>query len=82
MLIDWDWLKAGAKASFEAGYRWHAIILSQNGTIGGGRLDEKLTRLLTQISNPDTEVYFLNETAAFSSAVKITWTELREKMSR
>lgn len=80
--IDWGWLKAGAKANFEAGYRWHTIILSQNGTIGAGRLDEKFTKILPPILDPDIEVYFLNEFAAFSRAVKTTWLELKEKMLR
>ncbi len=76
MTIDWDWLKSGAKASFEAGNFWHAVILSQNGTMGGGLLSPMMSKLLPPIKDPDIEVFFLNEKSAFSSAVKVTWADL------
>lgn len=76
VLVDWDWLKAGVQATFDSGFHWPTVIRAQDGTIGAGRLDEKVAKLLMPIADPSKEVYFLNESAVSHVAAKITWEEL------
>lgn len=76
VLVDWDWLKAGVKATFDSGFHWPTVIRAQDGTIGAGRLDEKAAELLVPIADPSKEVYFLNESAVSHMAVKVTWKKL------
>lgn len=77
--IDWDQLKAGVRAAFDAGHRWPAVMVSQDGTVGSGYLVEPMTQWLTPIADPKQEVYFLNERAIASMAVKFTWADLIQK---
>jgi hypothetical protein len=76
--IDWEGLKAGARAVFEAGHNWPVVMVSQDGTIGTGYLVEPMTQWLTPITNPAVEVYFLNERAVASIAAKRTWAALMQ----
>jgi hypothetical protein len=75
--VDWDWLKAGVKALHESGDHCPAIIFSQDGMIGSGRLREPF-RLVSPISNPETEVYVIDESSRLSIAIKMSWDEVKE----
>ncbi|MDM9599676.1 hypothetical protein QTN23_09250 [Pseudomonas shirazica] len=75
--VDWEWLKAGVKALYEGGDHCPAVIFSQNGMIGSGRLQEPF-RLVSPISDPEGEVYVIDESSALSIAIKMTWDEVRE----
>ncbi|WP_211442437.1 hypothetical protein [Collimonas humicola] len=76
--IDWDGLKAGVQAIFDAGHLWPTVIVSQDGTVGSGHLVEPMTKWLPPITDPGAEVYFLNEQAVASIAVKLTWTAIAQ----
>lgn len=75
--VDWEWLKSGVKALFESGDHCPAIIFSQDGTIGSGRLQEPF-RIVSPISNPETEVYVIDESSRLSIAIKMSWDEVIE----
>ncbi|MBI6949360.1 hypothetical protein [Pseudomonas koreensis] len=75
--VDWEWLQGGIKALFESGDHCPAIIFSQDGMVGSGRL-AKPFRLLSAISDPDVEVYVLDESSARNIAIKMTWDEVKE----
>ncbi|MDF3838549.1 hypothetical protein P3W85_37290 [Cupriavidus basilensis] len=77
--VDWDGLKAGVRAAFDAGHRWPAVIVSQDGTVGSGFLVEPMTQFAAPIADPAKEVYFFNEQASASIAVKFTWTALMQR---
>jgi len=36
--VDWEWLKSGVRALFEAGDHRPAVIFNQDGTVGTGRI--------------------------------------------
>jgi len=75
--VDWEWLKSGIKALFENGDHCPAVIFSQDGMVGSGRL-ERPFRLGSPISDPDVEVYVLDESSARTIAIKMTWVEVKE----
>ncbi|MGF6555474.1 hypothetical protein ABIA48_001854 [Pseudomonas sp. S30_BP2TU TE3576] len=75
--VDWEWLKGGIRALFESGDHCPAIIFSQNGMVGSGRLVEPF-RLLSPISDPEVEVYVLDESSAMNIAIKMTWNEVKD----
>ncbi|MNJ40318.1 hypothetical protein D3C77_352100 [compost metagenome] len=75
--IDWEWLKAGVKALHESGDHCPAVIFSQDGMVGSGRLLEPF-RLVSPINDPDKEVYVIDESSALSTAFKMTWDEVKE----
>jgi hypothetical protein len=77
-VVDWEWLQSGARAMFEAGDLWPAVILTQDGMIGSGYLEEGLKRCLVPVSDPAVEVYVLDESSRLSITVKKTWPELKE----
>lgn len=75
--VDWEWLKGGVKALFESGDHCPAVIFSQDGMVGSGRLEEPF-RCLSSISDPEVEVYVLDESSARNIALKMTWHEVKE----
>ena len=75
--IDWEALQQSARAIFKSGVRWPTVIVSQNGRFGIGELQGLPKQMLPPIANPDEEVYFFDEKAAFSSARKVTWVGLK-----
>lgn len=75
--VDWEWLKGGVKALFESGDHCPAVIFSQDGMVGSGRLEEPF-RCLSSISDPEVEVYVLDESSARNIAIKMTWDEVKE----
>ncbi|KRP64698.1 hypothetical protein [Pseudomonas orientalis] len=75
--VDWEWLKGGVKALFESGDHCPAVIFSQDGMVGSGRLEEPF-RCVSSISDPEVEVYVLDESSARNIALKLTWNELKE----
>lgn len=77
-VVDWEWLQSGARAMFEGGDLWPAVILTQDGMIGSGYLEEGLKRSLVPVSDPDVEVYVLDESSHMSITFKKTWPELKE----
>jgi len=74
--VDWEWLKSGIKALFENGDHCPAVIFSQDGMVGTGRLEVPF-RLVSPISDPDVEVYIVDESAARIIAIKMTWDEVK-----
>lgn len=76
-MVDWEWLKGGVKALFESGDHCPAVIFSQDGMLGSGRLEEPF-RCLSSISDPEVEVYVLDESSARNIAIKMTWDEVKE----
>lgn len=77
VLVDWEWLKGGIRALFESGDHCPAIVFSQDGMVGSCRLVEPF-RLLSPISDPEIEVYVLDESSAMNIAIKMTWNEVKE----
>lgn len=75
--VDWEWLKSGIKALFESGDHCPAVIFSQNGMVGSGRLKQPF-RLVSSISDPNVEVYVLDESSVMNIAIKMTWDEVKE----
>ncbi|UZE30771.1 hypothetical protein [Pseudomonas asplenii] len=75
--VDWEWLKSGIKALFENGDHCPAVIFSQDGIVGTGRLAPPF-RLVSPISDPDVEVYIVDESAARIIAIKMTWDEVKD----
>lgn len=75
--VDWEWLKAGVKALFESGDHCPAIIFSQDGMVGSGRLGEPF-RILSPISDPDVEAYVIDESSRLNMAIKMTWEEVKD----
>ncbi|CAB3759090.1 hypothetical protein [Paraburkholderia solisilvae] len=81
MALDWDGIRESARRIFEGGCQWPAVLLSQNGRWGVGEVDEQYRKLLLPISDPDVEIYFVDQKAVASFSVKMTWPELREKLT-
>lgn len=79
--IDWDWLKAGIRALYEAGNHHGAVIRHLDGTIGTGRIDSGLAGTLAPISDPNEEVYFYDNLAGSACIAKITWQKLIETLT-
>ncbi|VVM54339.1 hypothetical protein [Pseudomonas fluorescens] len=75
--VDWEWLKAGVKALYESGDHCPAVIFSQDGMVGTGRLQEPF-RMVSPISDPEEEVYVIDESSALSIAIKKTWDGVKE----
>ncbi|RXT71129.1 hypothetical protein [Pseudomonas syringae] len=75
--VDWEWLKSGILALFESGDHCPAIVFSQDGTVGSCRLVEPF-RLLAPISDPNEEVYVVDESSAVNIAIKMTWSEVKD----
>lgn len=73
--IDWEWLKSGVRALFESGDHRPAVIFNQDGTVGTGRM-MGIGKFLSPITDPDVEVYLLDETSARNIAMKMTWEEV------
>lgn len=73
--VDWEWLKKGVKQIFDAGERWPAVIIQANGIVASGVLTGHV-RVMPPITDPDKEVFFLDEAANFSFAIKVTWEKL------
>ncbi|EMX8445578.1 TPA: hypothetical protein ACKP9T_001578 [Pseudomonas aeruginosa] len=79
--VDWDWLKAGIRALYNAGNQHGAVIRHLDGTIGTGCVDRGMTGLLAPISNPSEEVYFYDNLAGHAIMAKITWQKLIETVT-
>lgn len=75
--IDWEGLRQSACALFKSGIRWPTVTVSQNGRLGIGELQGLSRQLLPPIGDPEMEVYFVDEKAAFSSASRMTWVALK-----
>lgn len=74
--VDWEWLKSGVRALFESGDHRPAVIFNQDGTVGTGRI-LGIGKFLSPITDPDVEVYLLDETSARNIAMKMTWEEVK-----
>ncbi|WRH94658.1 hypothetical protein RCC30_13050 [Pseudomonas fluorescens] len=79
--VDWDWLKAGIRALYDAGNRHGAVIRQLDGTIGTGCIDKGMTGLLVPISDPNEEVYFYDNLAGHAIMAKTTWRKLIETVT-
>lgn len=75
--VDWEWLKSGVRALFESGDHRPAVIFNQDGTVGTGRM-MGIGKFLSPITDPDVEVYLLDETSARNIAMKMTWEEVKD----
>ncbi|MFJ5282869.1 hypothetical protein ACIP66_03305 [Pseudomonas sp. NPDC088429] len=75
--VDWEWLKSGVRALFESGDHRPAVIFNQDGTVGTGRM-MGIGKFLSPITDPDVEVYLLDETSARNIAIKMTWEEAKD----
>ncbi|MGF6667201.1 hypothetical protein [Pseudomonas monsensis] len=75
--VDWEWLKSGVRALFEAGDHRPAVIFRQDGTVGSGRM-MGIGKLLPPIRDPEEEVYLLDETSARNIAIRMTWDEVKD----
>lgn len=75
--VDWEWLKGGVRALHESGDHCPAIIFSQNGTVGSGRLDSPY-RVVSPISDPEVEVYVVDESSAMNVVMKMSWEKVKE----
>lgn len=75
--VDWEWLKSGVRALFESGDHRPAVIFNQDGTVGTGRI-MGIGKFLSPITDPDVEVYLLDETSARNIAMKMTWEEVKD----
>lgn len=75
--VDWEWLKSGVRALFESGDHRPAVIFNQDGTVGTGRI-LGIGKFLSPITDPDVEVYLLDETSARSIAMKMTWEKVKD----
>lgn len=74
--IDWQWLRDGVKAIFAAGDTRPAVLRKMNGEIGTGQIVGPMGKFLAPLTDPDVEVYFLDERTGFAMATKTTWDEL------
>lgn len=74
--VDWEWLKSGVRALFEAGDHRPAVIFCQDGSVGSGRI-MGIGMSLPPIMDPDLEVYLLDETSARNMVTKMTWEEVK-----
>lgn len=74
--VDWEWLKSGVRALFESGDHRPAVIFNQDGTVGTGRI-LGIGKFLSPITDPDVEVYLLDETSARNIAMKMTWEKVK-----
>ena len=63
------------RALFESGDHRPAVIFNQDGTVGTGRM-MGIGKFLSPITDPDVEVYLLDETSARNIAMKMTWEEV------
>lgn len=77
LFIDWEHIKSCIATLFAAGERWPAVLTSADGMIGSGMVARHLTHCLAPISDPLSEVYFVDERPASSITVKKTWDEIR-----
>jgi hypothetical protein len=75
LAIDWDGMRQSIRKIFEGGCLWPAVILSQNGSFGVGKVDPTFQGLLCPVDDPNLEVYFIDEKAV-AHMVKKTWPEL------
>lgn len=76
IVIDWDGMRQSCRKIFDGGCLWPAVIISQNGSFGVGELHPTLRVMLGPITDPDLEVYFIDEKSAAHFVVKKTWSEL------
>ncbi|BAL27103.1 hypothetical protein [Azoarcus sp. KH32C] len=81
MALDWDGMRESARKIFESGCKWPAVVLSQNGSWGVGEVDVPFRQLLLPVRDPDVEIYFVDQKAVANISVKMTWLELREKLT-
>ncbi len=81
MALDWDGMKESIRKIFESGCHWPAVMLSQNGSLGVGMVDEQFRSLLVPVQAPNLEVYFLDQKAVACFWVKMTWSELQNRLS-
>ncbi len=81
LALDWGGIKESIRKIFENGCHWPAVMLSQNGRHGVGMVDEPFRKLLTPVQDPNLEVYFLDQQAVASFWVKMTWSELQNRLS-
>lgn len=75
--VDWEWLKFGVRALFEAGDHRPAVIFHQDGTVGDGRI-MGIGKFFSPITDPEVEVYLLDETSARNIAMKMTWDKVKD----
>lgn len=75
--FDWEWLKSGVKALFESGDHCPAVVFSQDGVVGTGRLENPF-RNMPPINNPEIEVYVVDESSAMNIVMKMTWDEVKD----
>lgn len=81
MALDWNGMKESIRKIFESGCHWPAVMLSQNGSLGVGMVDEQFRSLLVPVQAPNLEVYFLDQKAVACIWVKMTWSELQNRLS-
>lgn len=81
MALDWGGMKESIQKIFESGCRWPAVMLTQNGRHGVGMVDEQIRSFLVPIQDPSLEVYFLDQKSVSSYWVKMTWSELQNRLS-
>ncbi|MDZ4193801.1 MAG: hypothetical protein U1D65_17565 [Pseudomonas sp.] len=79
--VDWDWLKAGIRALYDAGNHHGAVIRYLDGTIGTGCVDKGMASVLEPISAPSEEVYFYDNLAGHALLAKVTWQKLIETVT-
>lgn len=79
--VDWDWLKAGIRALYDAGNHHGAVIRHLDGTIGTGCVDKGMASVLEPISAPSEEVYFYDNLAGHALLAKVTWQKLIETVT-
>ncbi|WP_256776792.1 MULTISPECIES: hypothetical protein [unclassified Stenotrophomonas] len=75
-LVDWDYLKSGARAMFESGVKHPAVMFAQDGTIGTGQMPWQFN-IGIPVQDPELEVYVLDMSAAMAMATKMTWEEAK-----
>lgn len=73
----WQWLKYGVRALLEAGDHCPAVIFSQDGRVGSGRL-EGVFRFFFPITDPDAHVYLVDKSSARNIAMKMSWEEFKD----
>lgn len=78
--VDWAEVKRGIQAIHDGGFLWPAVLLSQNGKFGTGRLSADMTACLPTITDPQQEVYFLDTRASHAMAVRLTWDQLQANL--
>ena len=72
---DWSWLKQGIREARARGER-AAMRLGADGTFGTTVLTEPHYLIMSDVDDPETEVFFLNHRSGFATLTKTTWAAL------